>query len=75
MIGMGSDKRKIGAMILALSPKKETEPAEDEYSAMVKLTAERVIAAFKAGDAEMLIKELPKLLNCLPSPEVEYEND
>lgn len=75
MMGMGSDKRKIGAMILALAPKEKPEPAEDEYAMMVKMTASKVIEAIKSGDAEMLIKELPKLLNNLPQPEVEFEDD
>jgi hypothetical protein len=75
MMGMGSDKRKIGAMILALAPKKNAEPAKDEYAEMVKMTASKVIEAIKSGDAEMLIKELPKLLNNLPQPEVEFEDD
>lgn len=75
MMGMGSDKRKIGAMILALAPKEKPEPARDEFAEMVKMTAEKVIEAIKSGDAEMLIQELPKLLNNLPQPEVEFEND
>lgn len=74
MIGMGSDK-KIGTLLLAigggLKPKEESDP----YSDVVKICAERVMEAIKAGDAEMLIKELPKLISVLPSPEFESESE
>jgi hypothetical protein len=76
MMGMGSDQKKLGSMLLALSVPKEKEmEKEDEFTAMVKLTAKRVMQAIKENDVEMFISELPKLLNNLPQPEVEFEND
>lgn len=72
MIGMGSDK-KIGTLLLAigggLKPKEESDP----YADIVNICAERVLEAIKMGDAKMLIKELPKLMSVLPSPEFEAE--
>jgi hypothetical protein len=75
MIGMGSDK-KIGSLLLAIGGglKPDAEKS-DPYRDVVKICAERVLEAFKSGDAEMLIKELPKLLSVLPSPEFESEEE
>lgn len=76
MMGMGSDNKKLGSMILALSlPKEKETEKEDDFTAMVKLTAKRVMQAIKENDVEMFISELPKLINNLPQPEVEFEND
>jgi hypothetical protein len=75
MIGMGSDK-KVGSLLLAIGGglKADSKPS-DPYRDVVMICAERVIEALKAGDAEMLIKELPKLLSVLPSPEFESESE
>lgn len=71
MIGMGSDK-KVGSLLLAISGGiKSNKEQSDPYRDVVMICAERVMEAIKAGDAEMLIKELPKLLSVLPSPEFE----
>jgi hypothetical protein len=74
MMGMGSDQKKLGSILLAMTPKKEMEE-KDDFAEMVKLTAKRVMQAIKENDVEMFISELPKLLNNLPQPEVEFEND
>jgi hypothetical protein len=75
MMGMGSDK-KVGSLLIALSGgMKAKEGPKDPYSDIVSICAERVIEAFKANDPEMLIKELPKLLAVLPSPEFESEDE
>lgn len=75
MIGMGNDK-KVGSLLLAISGGMKPEgKKQDPYQEIVSLCAERVIEAIKSGDAEMLIKELPKLLNVLPSPEFEMEDE
>lgn len=70
MIGMGSDK-KVGSLLIAIGGglKPKDGPKKDPYGDIVTLCAERVIECFKNGDAEGLIKELPKLLSVLPSPE------
>jgi len=77
MMGMGSEERNVGSLILALKDglKPSKASAEDESAEMLKMTAERVIRAIKENDAEMLCKELPKLINNLPSAEAEFEND
>ena len=76
MIGMGSDK-KVGALLLAIGGglKPKEGPKSDPYSDIVTLCAERVMEAFKQGDAQMLIRELPKLLAVLPSPEFEEDEE
>ena len=76
MMGMGSDK-KVGSLLIAIGGglKPKAEPKSDPYADIVTLCAERVIDAFKAGDAQMLIKELPKLLAVLPSAEFESEDE
>lgn len=68
MIGMGSDK-KIGTLLLALGGGLKPKPAEDPASSVVTICAQRVLEAISSGDADMLIKELPKLLAVLPSAE------
>lgn len=75
MMGMGSEK-KIGSMLLALSGGLKPEKKADPYSELIVLQAERVLEAIKSGDAQMFIKELPRLLNVLPSAEMsdEYED-
>lgn len=74
MMGMGSEK-KVGSLLLAISGGLKPEKKEDPYGDVVNICAERVIEAFKAGDAQMLIKELPKLLAVLPSAEFESEEE
>lgn len=75
MIGMGSEK-KVGTMLLALSGSmKKDEPKSDPYSDLVVLQAERVLEAIKSGDANAFLKELPRLLNVLPSAEMSDEYD
>lgn len=75
MIGMGSEK-KIGTMLLALGGGVKSEAKADPYSDLVMLQAERVLEAIKSGDANAFLKELPRLLNVLPSAEMsdEYED-
>lgn len=68
MIGMGPDSKKIGALILSLKKPEAPKPEMDQAE-MVELCAKRVLAAIQANDAELLIAELPKLLNNLPQPE------
>jgi hypothetical protein len=75
MIGMGSDK-KVGTLLLAIGGGlKADKEKSDPYRDVVMICAERVMEAIKAGDAEMLIKELPKLMSVLPSPEFESEEE
>ena len=77
MIGMGSEK-KVGTLLLALGGGlKADAKKEDPYSDMVVLQAERVLECIKSGDAQAFLKELPRLLNVLPSAEMEdsYEDE
>ena len=74
MMGMGSDQKKLGSILLAMSPKEDMEE-KDDFAEILKLTAQRVMDAIKQNDVEMFMKELPKLLNNLPTPEIEFEND
>lgn len=74
MMGMGSDKKKLGGLILALSSNKEEMEKPDPYKEMVVMCAQRVMQAIKENDVEMFISELPKLINNLPQPEVEFDD-
>jgi len=74
MMGMGSDQKKLGSILLAMSPK-EDEEKKDDFAEILKLTAQRVMDAIKQNDVEMFMSELPKLINNLPTPEIEFEND
>lgn len=76
MIGMGDDDKSIGTLLLAIGGKKEEKPKEDPYDSVLTICAERFVEAVKAGDVEAVIKELPKLIAVLPSPEFgESEED
>lgn len=74
MMGMGSDKKKLGGLILALSANKPEQEESDPYKEMVVMCAQRVMQAIKENDVEMFISELPKLINNLPQPEVEFDD-
>lgn len=79
MMGMSDDKN-VGTLLLAIGggiKPKESEK-EDASESVLSICAERVMECIKAGDTEGFIKELPKLLALLPSPDFsnsEYDED
>jgi hypothetical protein len=74
MIGMGSDKN-VGTLLLAIGGGLKAKEKEDPSASIVNICAERVMQCIKEGDTEGFIKELPKLLAILPSPEFDESEE